>query len=138
MYEQLGDVYTDWMAGVRSAGGLPTNFPPDASSAPANGSFKGRPAARYATAFAPDFGAPDFTTPDGQYEYFLAPFDVQSFIAGGNLVTQGSVDAGAAALKAQWLKDLQAAAKTIAIGGAVIGAVWFLAPIIRARLSRGR
>lgn len=138
MYQALGDPYTAWAAAIRADGGTPTSFPPDVSSAPANGTFNARPAARYPAGVLDLYMAPDFTTPDGSFEYFLAPASVIAFVTGGGLVTPQELEDVANKVKPKWQKDLEATIRYAAIAAGLAGAVWFLAPIVRARMSRPR
>jgi hypothetical protein len=115
---------------VKAAGGDAVAYPPDVQSAPTNGTFPARAAAKYPayTAIGLGIGTPDYTSGDGQTYYYIAPATVNGFIVNDGLVTQASIDAGTNALIPQWWKDIEAGGKKLLIfGGIGLGVVAVIA-----------
>jgi hypothetical protein len=136
MYRGLGDVYSDWAAQVQAAGGVATSLPHAPGNVPAAAfPFWVTPAAAIVAnpSTWQDVGA------DGTL-YYQAPAAVVQFAGATGLVQQSSIDAAAAknpdAGVPDWLQQLQAAAKTIAIVAGVGLGVLVLLPIVRDRMRK--
>lgn len=137
-----GDPYTDWIASLRSVGGVATAWP---FSKGLYGNLYGRPAARFTNAGyvkAGNSGMLDMTQPqqaagNGQYVYVLAPGSVAAAApktmnwlqkAANEAFTIG--DLGAAAIGLPSLANIEAFLKkagvTLLLIGGVIGVAWYL------------
>lgn len=131
--------YTDWVAKIRAAGGVPTVLPTDAiavdpfSNDTVYHSFlnaQSVPAAQYTTARATalglfDLGLVDLTSSDGRYAYVVAPDVVVAWVAQHGIsdsveLSKPAIDKATENALPDWFKSLRTGAKW-AVGLAIAG-----------------